>query len=78
MKMSNGEKMIFAATYSNVLKSSKNCTVEDCINNASAAVKLFRGADVPNKLTEEAKDMWLAMTIDVVSKEEDLLIKGVP
>jgi len=67
MTMSNGEKMIFAATYSNVLKNSKNCTVEDCINNAAAAVILFRGADVADKLTDETKDMWLAMTIDVVS-----------
>jgi hypothetical protein len=70
MKMSSGEKMIFAATYSNVLKNSRNCSIEDCINNAAAAVILFRGADVPNKLTDEAKDMWLRMSVDSVLTDE--------
>ena len=69
MKMSNGEKMIFAAHFSYMLKNARSCTVEDCINSATNAVILFRGADVANKLTEEAKDMWITMTIDVTEKD---------
>ena len=59
-KMSDGEKMIFAATYALTLKSCKNCTVEDCVNNSSAAVTLMRGID-PSKLIGETKDMWAQM-----------------
>jgi len=69
MKMSSGEKMIFATTYTYMLKSCRNCTVEDCINSAAAAVVLFRQANTDSKLTDAAHDMCINMGSD--KKEED-------
>jgi hypothetical protein len=63
MKMSSGEKMIFAAHFSYMLKNSRSCTVADCINDAAAAVKLFRESDT-TKLSEAAQGMWLKMCVD--------------
>ena len=68
MKMSNGEKMIFAAHFSYMLKNGRSCTVEDCISDATYAVILFRGADM-NRKGEEARNMWRAVKSD--NREED-------
>ena len=68
MKMSNGEKMIFAACYADMRKNSRSCTVEDCISDATSAVILFRGASMDTK-GEEARNMWRAMKSDNQEKD---------
>lgn len=76
MKMSNGEKMIFAAHFSYMLKNGRSCTLEDCINNAAEAVVLLRSAKISlgaatfaKVLSEEAKGMLLEILSD--KQEED-------
>jgi len=69
MKMSDGEKMIFAAHLAHMLKNSRSCTVEDCINSSAAAVTLVRRAN-HEKLTDEAKDVVLQVLLDF-PKEKD-------
>ena len=69
MKMSNGEKWIFATAFSGMQSARSNCTVEDRINTAASAVTLFREADMA-KLTGAAKAMWLEMSVDDVPIRE--------
>lgn len=55
--------MIFAAHFSYMLKNARSCTVEDCIDAAASAVKLFRESDM-TKLSEAAQGMWFEMCVD--------------